>query len=311
MISRSLRLYYLVKPCIPRRAQLALRSIHIRSIAGRHRESWPIDPASGSPPPGWPGWPEGKRFAFVLTHDVETVRGRDRALRLAEMERELGYRSSFNFVPGDYPVSPSLREELAARGFEVGVHGFTHCGKLYSSRSTFEKHAREINRVLREWGATGFRSPSMHRNLEWIHDLAIEYDLSTFDTDPFEPQSEGVRTIFPFLHASAETGGTYAEMPYTLVQDFTLFVLMREKDDSIWRKKLDWIVERGGMALLNVHPDYMAFPGTPRRFDEFDADLFFGFLSKTRARYGGTFWNPLPRDLARFCLKACPCGRKG
>ena len=39
--------------------------------------------------------------------------------------------------------------------------------------------------------------PSMHHNLEWIKDLDIEYDASTFDTDPFEPQADGVGTIFP------------------------------------------------------------------------------------------------------------------
>jgi hypothetical protein len=32
---------------------------------------------------------------------------------------------------------------------------------------------------------------------------------------------------------------------------------MGEKTISIWKKKLDWIVEKGGMALLITHPDYM------------------------------------------------------
>ena len=31
----------------------------------------------------------------------------------------------------------------------------------------------------------------MIRNLEWFHRLNIEYDTSTFDTDPFEPEPEG------------------------------------------------------------------------------------------------------------------------
>ncbi|MCG7853557.1 MAG: hypothetical protein MIO92_13640, partial [Methanosarcinaceae archaeon] len=62
----------------------------------------------------------------------------------------------------------------------------------------------------------GFHSPSMHRNLEWIHDLIVEYDQSTFDTDPFEPQPDGVRTIFPYWvqHHSIKKG--YVELPYTL-----------------------------------------------------------------------------------------------
>lgn len=43
------------------------------------------------------------------------------------------------------------------------------------------------------------QGPAVHHNLEWIGELDIEYDLSTFDTDPFMPQPDGVGTIFPFL----------------------------------------------------------------------------------------------------------------
>jgi hypothetical protein len=38
----------------------------------------------------------------------------------------------------------------------------------------------------------------MYHDLELLHHLDIEYDASTFDTDPFEPQPDGMGTIFPF-----------------------------------------------------------------------------------------------------------------
>jgi len=41
------------------------------------------------------------------------------------------------------------------------------------------------------------------------------------------------------------------ELPYSLPQDFSLFVIMRERNIDIWKIKLDWIVEKGGMALLH------------------------------------------------------------
>ena len=69
----------------------------------------------------------------------------------------------------------------------------------------------------------------MHHNLEWIGKLDIEYDLSTFDTDPFEPQPDGVGTIFPFWVERKDGRSGYVEMPYSLVQDFTLFLLMKEE----------------------------------------------------------------------------------
>jgi hypothetical protein len=38
-------------------------------------EVWPIKPGSERPPENRPGWPAGKKFAFVLTADVEGKAG--------------------------------------------------------------------------------------------------------------------------------------------------------------------------------------------------------------------------------------------
>ncbi len=85
----------------------------------------------------------------------------------------------------------------------------------------------------------------MHHNLEWIHYLNVEYDASTFDTDPFEPQPDGVGTIFPFWVQEKDNEKGYVELPYTLPQDFTLFILMKEKTTDIWEEKLNWIADNG------------------------------------------------------------------
>ncbi len=255
------RIFYLLKPWIPRPFQLFLRRWMTLKIRSRFSHVWPIDPAAGQQPEGWPGWPEGKRFALVLTHDVDTARGQDRCLELAELEKEVGFRSSFNFVPRRYAVSAEVRKKLVDSGFEVGVHGLYHDGKYFLSRSLFRQRAVLINKYLREWNAVGFRAPSMLHNLEWIGDLEVEYDASTFDTDPFEPQADGMRTIFPFLVPRTNGRSPYVELPYTLPQDFTLFVLLGCRDITVWKEKLEWIVSHGGMALLNTHPDYMRFDG--------------------------------------------------
>src|SRR4030067_2756099 len=106
----------------------------------------------------------------------------------------MGFRSSFNFVPEYYDVPSELRALLETSGFEVGVHGLNHKGNMFSSRSKFESQVGRINEILKAWGSVGFRSPSMYHNLEWIRELDILYDTSTFDTDPFEPQPTGVGT---------------------------------------------------------------------------------------------------------------------
>ena len=207
------RLYFHLKPFIPRPVRLGVRRWFVQRKRERVRDVWPILPGSERRPEGWPGWPNGKKFAFVLTHDVETLQGLDRVKQLAELEMQLGFRSSFNFTPeGPYSVPPALRSWLVDRGFEVGVHDLNHDGRLFSSREKFRFKAKRINNYLKEWKAVGFRSGYMLRNLDWIHDLNIAYDACTFDTDPFEPQPDGVGTIFPFwVPRGSEVGGQRSE----------------------------------------------------------------------------------------------------
>jgi glycosyltransferase involved in cell wall biosynthesis len=217
----------------------------------------------------------------------------------------------------------------------------------------------------------------MLRNLDWIHDLDLRYDSSTFDTDPFELQPEGAGTIFPFWVAAPEarearsakrqeesaealsqaaraqgketeapvqgrnTLGAYrlplsaqppyplplsagfasslpsprsgyVELPYTLPQDSTLFLLLREKSPEIWLRKLDWIAAHGGMALVNVHPDYMDFAGTHRVNREYAATMYAELLRHVAEKHAGQFWNPLPKDLTTWFNGArCSTMRQG
>ena len=141
-----------------------------------------------------------------------------------------------------------LRQDLVRNGFEVGVHGLKHDGKLFVSKKAFARQAVRINHYLKAWDSVGFVSPSMHHNLDWMHELNIAYDTSTFDTDPFEPQPDGVGTIFPFAVPGNNGHAGYIELPYTLPQDFTLFVLMKERNIDIWKKKtrLDCRTRRDG-----------------------------------------------------------------
>jgi glycosyltransferase involved in cell wall biosynthesis len=273
---------------------------------------WPIMPGSERPPENWPGWPERKKFAVVLTHDVESKAGLEKCGSLMEMELDLGFRSSFNFVPeGSYRVPAELREDLTARGFEVGIHDLRHDGHLFASRRKFKRHATRINSYAREWGASGFRSAFMLRNLDWLHDLDVQYDASTFDTDPFEPQPDGRHTIFPFWVPRPNGNGSavpassegYVELPYTLPQDSTLFVVLRETTPEIWMRKLDWIAEHGGMVLLDTHPDYMSFGGSPQTAKEYPAALYREFLTYVKTRYAGEYWHALPQQVARQVIQ--------
>ncbi len=297
---RLMKLYYALKPLIPRRIQIGLRRKYVARLINSHKETWPIDPASAMVPQDWQGWPNKKKFGVILTHDVEKAKGVKRCKALMTVEKESGFKSSFNFVPERYHTPADLRYSLADSGFEVGVHGLNHDGKLFESKTTFEKRAEKINTYIETWHAVGFRAPAMHHNLAWQHALNIHYDLSTFDTDPFEPQSDGVATIFPYWVKDEKTDRQYLEMPYTLVQDFTLFILMQEKGPRIWKQKVDWIAEKGGMVLLNVHPDYINFNTARKHIEEYPVTYYQELLDYIKVKYKDQYWHGLPKDLATY-----------
>jgi peptidoglycan/xylan/chitin deacetylase (PgdA/CDA1 family) len=258
---------------------------------------WPVDPNSKKLPHGWAGWPGDKKFALVLTHDIETAKDLEKCHVLAEIEEHLGLRSSFNFVAKDYGVSPRLIRYLTDHGFEIGLHGLNHDKNPFRPLSTFIEQANEINNYLKEWGAVGFRSPSMYHDLELLHHLNIEYDASTFDTDPFEPQPDGMGTIFPFWVPGNARHRGYVELPYTLPQDFLLSILMQKENIDIWKEKLDWIVTNGGMALFITHPNCMNFDNRPH-LEEYPARYYVEFLKYIESEYKGQYWSVLPRELA-------------
>jgi hypothetical protein len=255
-----------------------------------------------------------------------------------QREKKLGFRSSFNFVPeGDYRVTKALRDELIYNGFEVGVHDLHHDGKLYRSRRGFSKRAERINTYLKEWDAVGFRSGFMLHRLAWLHELNVLYEASTFDVDPFEPQPDGVGTIFPFWVPQSGTEGRlmmnqgdragigfhqkssglsnddwplippgvphkrgYVELPYTLPQDSTLFLVLGERNPDIWFEKLDWIATHGGMVLVNTHPDYMGMKETTNGHWEYPIAYYERLLERLKSKYAGAFWLALPREIATY-----------
>jgi hypothetical protein len=165
----------------------------------------------------------------------------------------------------------------------------------------------------------------MFRNLDWIGYLDLEYDMSTFDTDPFEPQPDGVGTIFPFIVYrnsvqgpgfkvqdfnstdptnsrntinSTDSKNFFIELPYTLPQDHLLFIVLRERDIGTWRRKIDWIAGKGGMALLNTHPDYMTPSARNGCKEEYPISFYIEFLNYISNRYKGEYWHGLPRETA-------------
>jgi peptidoglycan/xylan/chitin deacetylase (PgdA/CDA1 family) len=292
--------YYAVKPLMPRRLQLALRRAYAHRQARVEFPRWPIEPilvehehaqlrarlaATGADAvPFVSLWPDARRFAAILTHDVEGPVGVRNVRRVLEVERRHGFVSSWNFVAEWYPIEDGLFDHIRAMGGEIGLHAIKHDCKLFESRASFEADLPKIHRYLEEWEAVGFRSPATHRNAEWMHELGCLYDTSFPDTDPFEPQAGGCCSILPFFLDDL------VELPITLVQDHTLFEILRSDTIEPWTSKSDWIIENHGLINVITHPDYLDTPRRLRMYEE--------LLEYLTAQTGG--WHALPREVAEW-----------
>lgn len=246
----GLRLFYRIKPLVPRRVQVALRRVRARRIMKRIG-SERIRPSGEGPPPGF-SWPGGARSAVMLTHDVESEAGLAAIPDLLEVEREEGVRSCWNLVAGKYPVPLELVDGLVREGHEVGVHGLLHDGRLFQSREMFASRMVEIARAAESWGAIGFRSPSLLYDLELLSSLPFQWDSSVPAWDPFQPQPGGSGRYHPYI-----IGPACVEYPVTMWQDFTLFEELGRRDIGIWKEQALAIHGIGGLISVIVHPDYM------------------------------------------------------
>lgn len=295
------KLYYAMKPVLPRPVQIALRRKYMKTQAQSAFPAWPIEPVVVNTLQAfkrrqlaerdalyWIGyWPEGRRFACAITHDVEWDTGLRRAPDLQQVEQELGFRSSWNLVPERYPIDMSVVDDLRAHGGEIGIHGLHHDGRLFQSLSTFRSRMKKINAYAKAWDAVGFRSPSTLRNAEWMREMTFVYDSSFPDTDPYEPQPGGCCTIWPYFI------GKMLELPMTMPQDHTLFEIHQMTDISVWQKKAGWLAENGGLLLLNVHPDYMLTEDRLAKYRE--------LLHYLKTLPG--MWHDLPKEVARWWLE--------
>jgi hypothetical protein len=294
----AMRGYYLARPLMPRSVQLRLRRLFTHVQAASTFPGWPAEDSlhdfydwlfavtaelAGVPVPYLDPWPDGRSWALILTHDVETADGyRDMDL-LRAPERTRGYRSSWNFVGGRYQVDDEMVRSLKDDGCEVGVHGLVHDGRDLNPR-TLDQRLPAMWEHARRWGAVGFRSPATHRGWDLMPGLGFDYDSSYSDTDPYEPQAGGCCTVLPYFNR------TMVELPITLAQDHTLFTILQHPDADLWLRKARHIRDRGGMVLVLTHPDYAhdqrLADGYRTLLDEFAGD--------------DTVWHALPREAAAW-----------
>jgi hypothetical protein len=261
--------YYRLRPFLPVALRKHLQRAYLRGWQSRTFPSWPVDRSvdvlseelmaltlRASKRERLPFiwfWPEGHQACAILTHDIETKAGRDLTGKLMDVDDAFGFKASIQVVPEKrYQVSQGFLDSIRSRGFEINVHGLDHDGNLFQDRTTFMERAKRINEYALVFGARGFRSPTMYRNVDWLQDLTFSYDMSVPNVARLEPQQGGCCTVMPYF-----LPGNMLELPLTTTQDYTIFNVLNDYSTTLWKQQIDVIVRGHGLVSLIVHPDYV------------------------------------------------------
>jgi hypothetical protein len=297
-------LYYSVRRFMPAPLRRALQRTYFRDFKSLSFPRWPVDDTVEAVLEGLVSlslraqgvqrlpfiwfWPDGAPSSAIMTHDVETSAGRDRCAWLMDVDDAYGIKASFQIVPEErYEVSPAFLEQIRARGFEINIHDLNHDGHLFRSREEFERRAVRINRYVRELGARGFRSGQLYRNPDWYQALAIAYDMSFPNAGHLEVQRGGCCTVMPYFI------GDIVELPLTTTQDYSLFHVVRDFSNAIWKTQIESIIARHGLVSFIAHPDYLSEDAARQAYRALLDSL-------SRLREAGRCWIALPGEVERW-----------
>ena len=299
------KIYYLLRPMLPVSLRKHVQKVYLRDWETIPFPAWPVDCSVDRLfekllvltlqvrhidciPFIW-FWPEGHTACAMVTHDVEETAGRDFTGRLMDIDETFGIKASFQIVPEKrYTVSPAYLDDIRQRGCEVCIQGLDHDGWLFGNFEKFLGAAEKINHYAKQFGAQGFRSPIMYRNVDWLKYLEFSYDMSVPNVARLEPQRGGCCTVMPYF-----LPGGMLELPLTTIQDYSLFHILEEYSIALWKQQINIILDRHGLMSFLIHPDYVM---QTRAQDVYKALL--DYLNQLRADRG--VWMALPGEVDRW-----------
>jgi len=203
-----------------------------------------------------PLWPNNAKCAVVLTHDLDSPFGQKHAIDLVNIAESFGWKTTCFVVGGLYGLDFDQLDELAAHGHEIALHGVRHdCRFAFLSADGMRRRLDACSGLIERYDIVGFRSPWLMRTDEMFRVLAerFEYDSSTSDTSRGSPRRKGngCCTVFPFVREGIR------ELPITVPMDATLIYMGLSPSDMLdtWKRKVEWIRQVGGLAVLCTHPE--------------------------------------------------------
>jgi hypothetical protein len=293
--------YYAMRPLLPTSVRKHLQRMALRGWDRAQFPAWPVDQTvdrlfeemmraairanSDERIPFIWFWPDGNSSCAIMTHDVETCAGRDFCSTLMDLDDSFGIKASFQLVPEvRYELSEQFLQSFRARGFEINVHDINHDGDLFRSREEFLRRVARINEYGQKFGAVGYRSGVLYRNLNWYEYFDYAYDMSVPNVGHLDPQRGGCCTTKPYFI------GKILEIPVTATQDYTLFNILGHFSMDLWKQQIELVLEHSGLISFIVHPDYL-LQQRPR-------SIYLALLDRlAQLRRDSRMWIPLPREL--------------
>lgn len=209
-------------------------------------------------------WPSNSKSVVCLSHDVDDFDGYKNMDRLLNIERQFNFRATYNIPGARYPVNIDYLYSLEQEGFEFGIHGYKHQGKIpfMSEKEIVERMRKSIDR-FEGIRIRGYRSPALRRTVTLLKVLEkfFNYDSSVPDTENFVlgHNFNGCSIPYPFFVRKM------LEIPITVPQDGVLLMLGYSPDEilSLWKKKVTLLKQLGALIVINTHPDPI-FSGNSR-----------------------------------------------
>jgi peptidoglycan/xylan/chitin deacetylase (PgdA/CDA1 family) len=250
--------------------------------------------------PGWPldltadfiadaarsgGAERAAQTPVVLSHDIDSPEGLANLVGdFLPCEEAAGARSTSYVVPCAWTLDHGRLGLVAARGHEIGVHGFDH-----SNRTAFAGAAERARRLdaarpfMERYDAIGYRAPSLLRTRPLLHDLSARYRYdSSIPTSggPFPVPNNGCATARPFVVEQI------AEIPLTLPRDGSLRFLGHSPREiaRLWIDCADLIGRSGGIVMLLTHCE-RRFSGNAGMLDAYRRFLHYVAAAGARFRF--------------------------
>ncbi|MFP8877952.1 MAG: hypothetical protein VCE43_00020 [Myxococcota bacterium] len=248
-------------------------------------------------------WPEGRRAAVTITHDVDTGwiflrRNHGQFRQILDAETSLGFRGGW-FIPAAFyhrGRHGAAVRELVQAGHELGSHGWNHDAKLrYQSA---RRQRRRLGRIAGRFAprcVEGMRTPWYSRCSQLFEQLAshFRYDSSVPNASGIfsTGSNSGCCTVFPYRAVDG-----LVELPLTLPPDD---VVDPAAGYALERQATDAIVERGGVVVVILHPQPHQ-SANPEGIAHFTS-----FLRWLQSTHGQQLWSATPAEIVnRYCKQA-------